>query len=136
MRAGYSKRTLVEKLGIKKGNVLILNPPYDYDKLLGKLPAPVNVIHSLDDKTFNFIQYFVTSQEALKEMFSKLKGHLTKSGMLWISWPKSSCTWIGTDLNENIIRDIGLKEGLVDVKVIAVNEAWSGLKFVYRLKDR
>lgn len=57
--------------------------------------------------------------------------------MLWISWPKGAyCNFVGSDLNENIIRDIGLENGLVDVKVIAVDDNWSGLKFVYRLKDR
>jgi hypothetical protein len=64
-----------------------------------------------------------------------MKNHLDEGGMLWISWPKKAAT-IETDLDENIVREIGLKAGLVDVKVCAVDEIWSGLKFVYRVKDR
>lgn len=145
MTAGYSKRTLVEKLGLKEGTkAVIINHPDDYQKALAKMPKHVTFEKSYRDfnlrKTYNFIQFFVTSQEALKEMFPKLKEHLDKAGMLWISWPKALRQTQGkvriTDLNENIIRDIGLSHGLVDVKVIAVDENWSGLKFVYRLKDR
>lgn len=81
------------------------------------------------------ILYFATSQKDLKEKFLKLKNSIKKDGVIWICWPKTGSN-IKTDLNENIIREIGLKNGLVDVKVIAVDETWSGLKFVYRLKDR
>lgn len=136
--AGYSKRTLVEKLGIKEGAAIaILKATKDYDATIGKLPNDVKQSGSLDGKTFDLIQYFSRSQEDLKEQFPKLKKAITKTGMLWISWPKGAyCNFVGSDLNENIIRDIGLANGLVDVKVIAVDENWSGLKFVYRLKDR
>lgn len=138
MSVGYSKRTLIEKLGIKKGQtVAILKAPTDYDATLGKLPNNVKRKKSIDGQTFDFIQYFSRSQEDLKEQFPKLKNAISKTGMLWISWPKGAyCNFIGSDLNENIIRDIGLENGLVDVKVIAVDENWSGLKFIYRLKDR
>ena len=71
----------------------------------------------------------------LEAEFPKLKAALTSDGMLWISWPKKSSK-VATDLKEDIIREIGLTNGLVDVKVAAVDEVWSGLKFVYRLKDR
>jgi len=140
--AGYSKRTLVEKLGIKDSyRILFINSPDNYRKLLGKIPQKAQFekeYRDLDLKdTYDFIQFFVTNQEALGEMFPIFVKHLMKSGMLWISWPKGAyCTFVGSDLNENIIRDIGLKNGVVDVKVIAVDENWSGLKFVYRLKDR
>ena len=140
--AGYSKRTLVEKLGIKEGHQnLVINPPDDYKKILGNFPQALQFEKEYRDlefkDTYDFIQFFVTSQEALQEMFPTLKKHLSKTGMLWISWPKGAyCNFVGSDLNENIIRDIGLADGLVDIKVIAVDENWSGLKFVYRLKDR
>ena len=71
----------------------------------------------------------------LKSAFPKLKSSLAQDGLLWISWPKGASK-IKTDLNENVVREIGLGAGLVDVKVCAVDDVWSGLKFVYRLKDR
>jgi hypothetical protein len=71
----------------------------------------------------------------LNEQFPRLKEALSPSGMLWVSWPKAS-SGVPTDLSENVVREIGLANGLVDVKVCAVDEVWSGLKFVYRIKDR
>lgn len=82
-----------------------------------------------------FIHYFAHSRELLQHDFPTLKKALVKDGMLWISWPKKTSK-IASDLDENIIREIGLNNGLVDVKVCAVDDDWSGLKFVYRLKDR
>ncbi|MGE0588162.1 MAG: hypothetical protein AB7O48_06275 [Cyclobacteriaceae bacterium] len=75
------------------------------------------------------------SQQDLEKEFIKLRDELKKTGMLWISWPKKS-SGVATDLNENIIRDFGLTNGMVDVKVCAVDETWSGLKFMFRIKDR
>lgn len=133
--AGYSKRSLVEKLGIKAGsNIIILNAPDGYDKTLGELPADVFVAPSLAS-TVGFIQFFSKEREELDKTFPALKQAIAHDGMLWISWPKGASK-IATDLNENVIREIGLQNGLVDVKVIAVDEVWSGLKFVYRVKDR
>lgn len=133
--AGYSKRSLAEKLGLEEGStVVILNPPSSYEKLLGKLPANITREKALT-KNLDFIQFFSTKQIDLQKNFPHLKQALSPTGSLWISWPKGSSK-ITTDLNENIIRDIGLENSLVDVKVIAVDENWSGLKFIYRLKDR
>ena len=135
MSAGYSKRSLVEKLGIKAGfKVLIVNSPADYNTTLGALPNDVK-IKKTPNGSLDFIQFFTQSREELSEKFPVLKTALAKSGMLWISWPKKASK-ISTDLNGNIVREIGLKNGLVDVKVCAVDEVWSGLKFVYRIKDR
>ncbi len=132
---GYSKKTLAEKLGIKEGmEICILNQPDNYSELLSPLPQLVIINYELITN-YDFIHFFTKSQEQLKEEFPKLKKFFNKNGMLWISWPKGACN-IATDLNENIIRNIGLKNGLVDVKVISIDETWSGLKFVYRLKDR
>lgn len=133
--AGYSKRSLVEKLGIKQQMmVTFINHPPGYEKTLGKLPAGT-VIGLLSEGHFDFIQAFIKDSEELKTLFPILKNHIQMSGMIWISWPKTTAK-TKTHINENMIREIGLQNGLVDVKVIAVDETWSGLKFVYRLKDR
>jgi hypothetical protein len=131
--AGYSKRSLVEKLGIKPGfRIRIINPPKGYEQTLGELPP--NISES-SGNPLDFIQYFTTELEQLGRAFPDLKEQLAFDGQLWISWPKKAAK-APTDLDENIIRDIGLQNGLVDVKIIAVDEVWAGLKFVYRVKDR
>jgi len=132
---GYSKKSLIEKLGIKPGyRVVFIDPPHDYVATLGKLPDGVALSSEAAEK-IEFIQLFVTSQHELNAQFDDLKGHLLPAGMLWVSWPKKS-SQLPTDLDENIIREFGLAHGLVDVKVCAVDQTWSGLKFVFRLKDR
>ena len=83
----------------------------------------------------DLIQCFVMSKREAASAISALKDNISPGGALWVSWPKVS-SGVKTDLNENVIREIGLKSGLVDVKVCAVDETWSGLKLVYRLKDR
>lgn len=133
--AGYSGRALVVKLGIKKGaQVAALGSPTTYEEIVGGLPDGVKVATSLHG-TADFIHFFTTSNSELRKMFPKLKKSLVENGMLWVSWPKGTSK-VATDLNENVVREIGLEAGLVDVKVCAVNEIWSGLKFVYRVKDR
>ncbi|HJT00188.1 MAG TPA: hypothetical protein VJ756_13950 [Terriglobales bacterium] len=133
--AGYSGTPLVKKLGIKPGQrIALLSGPPGYRKTLGALPEQVNCAEQLGEK-LDFIQLFITSHAELKQRFKDAKRCLATNGSLWISWPKKT-SGITTDLNENLIREIGLGLGLVDVKVCAVDETWSGLKFVYRLKDR
>ena len=135
MTVGYSKKSLVEKLGIKEGlKVAILNSPANYNDTLGKLPKNVTVMKTIGER-LDFIQFFTKESKELQSKFPNLKRALSQNGILWISWPKSSSK-VKTDLNENIVREIGLGNGLVDVKIAAVDEVWSGLKFVYRLKDR
>ncbi len=135
---GYSLRSLCEKLGIYSvktpGEIALLSAPLSYLPLLQPLPSNLTIIHSIQSN-LPFIQLFTTNKEQLEEIFPKLKAALLPSGILWVSWLKQSSS-LPTDLNENIIRDIGLRNGLVDVKVIAIDKDWSGLKFVYRLKDR
>lgn len=134
--AGYSGTPLIKKLGIKDDfKIEIINSPEDYDDTLGALPNSVTISNILKEGDFDLIQFFTKSAKQLKSEFSDFKKALKPTGMLWISWPKSSLK-ITTDLNENIIREIGLKEGMVDVKVCAIDDTWSGLKFVFRLKDR
>jgi hypothetical protein len=133
--AGYSKRSLADKLGIKSGQKIhIANSPENYRKLLGKLPDKAVVARSLEGPC-DFIQFFTSQRTELEAAFPELKKHLAPAGMLWISWPKGASK-IKTSVNENVAREIGLQNGLVDVKVCAVDDVWSGLKFVFRLKDR
>jgi hypothetical protein len=135
MPAGYPKRSLAEKLGIKVGTIIaILHPPPNYASTLGPLPGKVRVLKKLQLRT-DFIQFFAMERALLESKFPELKRALALDGMLWISWPKQASK-IATDLNGNLVREIGLSHSLVDIKVCAVDETWSGLKFVYRVKDR
>ena len=132
--AGYSGTPLVKKLGIKPGfNIAFVNAPPGYANELD-LPTDVSV-NTRSGKPLDFAQLFVKSEKKLKTKFSDYANRLSASGMLWVSWPKKS-SGVPTDLSENIVREIGLAAGLVDVKICAVDEVWSGLKFVFRLKDR
>ena len=135
MTAGYSKRSLVEKLGIKPNSrIAILDAPADFNTTLGPLPEGV-VVRAKLENSLHFIHAFFLNSKKLEAKFPALKKALAESGALWISWPKKAAK-IDTDLTENTVREIGLRHGLVDIKVCAVDEVWSGLKFVYRLKDR
>ena len=135
MPAGYSKTPLVKKLGIKPGfKLFFANPPDNLQTLLGKLPENVTLLKQLIGPV-DYIQLFTKSNEELQTQFPILKGALATNGLFWISWPKKAAK-VATDLDGNVVRDIGLRNGLVDVKVCAVDEIWSGLKFVYRLEDR
>src|SRR3989304_562036 len=96
--------------------------------ILGKLPKGVFVAETLEDP-LDFIQFFTKKRKELENKFPILKRELSKNGVLWISWSKGSSK-VETDLNENTVREIGLKNGLVDVKISAINNVWSGLKFV------
>lgn len=102
---------------------------------ISPLPKNVQVKQRPRKDSVQFAHVFALDNKTFQEQFLKARNGLAKTGMLWISWPKKASK-IATDLDENIIRDFGLKNGLVDVKVCAVSEVWSGLKFVYRVKDR
>jgi hypothetical protein len=133
--AGYSGTPLIKKLGIKAGCSIFVSQPSDtYIELLNPLPENVTFKDKLTGE-LDFIHLFVKERKVFEKEFTRSKKHLKKDGMLWISWPKKSSKVV-TDLDENIIREYGLKEGLVDVKVCAVDDIWSGLKFVFRVKDR
>jgi hypothetical protein len=125
----------VQKLGIKPGaKIAILNAPRGYDRTLGKLPTPL-ARKALAAGPLDFIQFFTTAKRELEREFPALERALAPAGVLWVSWPKKS-SGAPTDLTEDVIRAIGLAHRLVDVKVAAVDDVWSGLKFVRRLKDR
>jgi hypothetical protein len=133
--SGYSGTALEKKLGIKNNfKIKLVNPPENYFDLFENLPADIKILKDQKTKK-DFIHYFTKSGLQLKRDIALLKNEIAPNGMIWISWPKKSAK-IETDLNENIIRNIALEAGLVDVKVCAVNEVWSGLKLVIRLKDR
>jgi hypothetical protein len=133
--AGYSGTPLPKKLGIKEGSrVALVNAPKEFESELGQLPDLVEFLKR-PTKSLDIILLFVLTERALGRDFAKLAARLTANGMIWIAWPKKS-SGVVSDLSEQRVRDIGLNAGLVDVKVCAIDETWSGLKFVYRLKDR
>ncbi|HKO61851.1 MAG TPA: hypothetical protein VJV03_11880 [Pyrinomonadaceae bacterium] len=133
--AGYSGTPLAKKLGIKEdARVRLVNAPDGFEKELGELPPGVD-LSPRGSKPFNLVLLFVKSESALKKEFSRYAQKITRDGMIWVAWPKKS-SGMATDLLFDNVQKTGLKAGLVDVKICAVNEIWSGLKFVYRLKDR
>ncbi len=133
--AGYSGKPLAMKLGIREGfRVSFVGAPSHYRSLLGPLPPGVEVIGSRGTR-LDLLHLFALDQPHLITAMPRAKGRIKVDGMLWVSWPKQTSR-ISTDLNETAVREIGLSNGLVDVKVAAVDDDWSGLKFVYRLKDR
>lgn len=133
--AGYSGTPLIQKIGIKPGHRIILrNHPPSFIKDLGKLPEGAQSADRLSGKA-NVIVYFTDRLTELEKDFSRLAATLVSDGMLWIGWPKKA-SGRPTDLTEDVVRRVRLECGLVDVKVCAIDETWSGLKFVIRVKDR
>ncbi|MEX0315591.1 MAG: DUF3052 domain-containing protein [Allomuricauda sp.] len=136
MPVGYSGTPLAKKLGIKEGfSVLLYNAPDHYLDLFTDFPDNVTIFKSPNNTQIDFIHLFCMTFQELREVSEQYKPMLKKNGMLWISWPKGSSK-LNTDLKRDPIREQLLAIGLVDVKVAAIDENWSGLKFVYRIKDR
>jgi DUF3052 family protein len=133
--AGYSGTPLVKKLGIKDGaRVWFIGAPTDFLSELEYLPSGVSFVNQPRDRV-DLILLFVNSESELKKSFRKSASKLAPAGMLWVAWPKKS-SGVATDLTFEVVQKVGLAAGLVDTKICAVNEVWSGLKFVIRLKDR
>ncbi len=133
--AGYSGTPLPKKLGIKpKFRVLLVNVPSSVQAELKQDLAGCQLAQD-GEKSLDFVHLFTASKSDLTKRFGRYGKQLSAAGMLWVSWPKKS-SGVATDLTEDEIRRIGLAAGLVDVKVCAVDDTWSGLKFVIRLKDR
>ena len=131
---GYSGTPLHKKLGIKPGQkAWFAGAPDGYESELRKIGSFERATKL--NKKMDFLHLFTDNRASLDREMPKLRDSLNAGGTLWISWPKKS-SGVSTDLDENIVREIGLKSCLVDVKVCAVDEIWSGLKFVFRLKDR
>jgi hypothetical protein len=132
---GYSGTPLPEKLGIKERfRVAFVGLPNDVKAELRDSLAGCSIVKD-GSAPLDFAMLFVKQQADLKTEFVRLAKLLTPAGMLWVSWPKKT-SGVATDMNENDVRRIGLAAGLVDVKVCAVSEVWSGLKFVRRVSDR
>ncbi|MDN3670163.1 DUF3052 family protein [Echinicola jeungdonensis] len=133
--SGYSGTPLSKKLGIKPGfNIKIINPPTNYFELLDPLPEPL-FFSNTEDSPKDFIHFFTSQVNDLVSLLPQLKEDIKPNGMIWVSWPKKSSK-IPSEINENLIRQNALNTGLVDIKVCAVDEIWSGLKLVIPLKDR
>jgi hypothetical protein len=131
--AGYSGTPLPKKLGIREQfRVALLDLPVEVKAEIKSVLASCRIAK---DEPVDFAMIFVRTASELKKQFPRFSKLLAPSGMLWVSWPKKA-SGMATDLNENEVRRIGLEAGMVDVKVCAVNDIWSGLKFVIRLRDR
>jgi hypothetical protein len=131
MAVAYSSTSLFKKLGLKDSmNVKFINPPTNY---ISQFKNDVKL--STSEPPFDFIQLFSNKLEELKSELPYLKMQLKKDGIFWVSWYKKA-SGKKTELTDNIVRNVALETGLVDVKVCSVDEDWSGLKLVFRLKDR
>ena len=133
--AGYSGTPLIQKLGIREGMpVLAVGAPPDYARLLGALPEGSRIVTSARGE-IPFIHLFTRSAASLRTTLERYRKRLESGGVIWVSWPKRAAK-IPTDVTEDVIREIALPLGLVDVKVCAVDETWSALKLVIRKSER
>ena len=139
------KKSLAQKLGLKPGlSAAVVRAPEKYLREIGGATADIKTIAADSDitslhKQLDFIHLFTRERTVLEKTFPELKEALAPDGALWVSWPKASAlmgSGPAPDINENVVREVGLTNGLVDVKVVSVDETWSALKFVYRLADR
>jgi len=133
--SGYSGTPLAKKMGIKSGfKIKLFNPPDYYFDLFSDLPQDIKELTDKKSKK-DFIHYFAKSTAQLSKDIKELRQEIEENGIIWISWYKKSAK-IETDLDGNIVRGIALNNGLVDIKVCAIDEKWSGLKLVIPLKNR
>ena len=136
MNSGYSKTPLEKKLGLKDGfSIKVVNAPEQYTKWLSTLEIEFHHSKQSKNQSLDFIHVFCKTLYELEAAVLQHKPLMKLNGILWVSWPKGSSS-ISTNLKREPIRDYVLVNGLVDVKVAAIDNDWSGLKFVYRLKDR
>jgi len=134
--AGYSGTPLPRKLGIKPGaRVALIGAPEGFEAALARLPEGVVVRRRLGREPFDVIVAFFAERSTLERRLAGLSAALDPAGGLWIAWPKRASR-VPTDVTEGAVRDLGLAAGLVDNKVCAIDQVWSGLRFVYRLRDR
>jgi len=133
--AGYSGTPLAKKLGIKpESRVALLSAPEGFEAELEGLPDGVDLRRRLAAGT-DLVVLFTTRRRDLERRFETAARAVHPAGSVWVAWPKRS-SGIETDLNENVLRDVCLPHGLVDNKVCAVDDDWSGLRFVWRLENR
>jgi hypothetical protein len=127
--AGYSGKPLSQKLGLKPGFcILVDGAPEDYRKLVGEWPDGAKLVGKAAGK-LDVVHLFATEAKGLAARLRKYRDAIAPDGMIWVSWPKKT-SGVATDLSDVVVRDTALPLGLVDIKVCAVNEVWSGLKFV------
>jgi hypothetical protein len=133
--SGYSRTPLEKKLGMKKDfKIRLVNQPAYYFELFTEMPENITILTNKKIKK-NLIHYFIKSANFFHKDIISLRNEIEPDGMIWISWPKKASK-VKTDITEDIIRDLALANGLVDIKVCAVDEIWSGLKFVIPVKNR
>src|SRR5450432_2621486 len=133
--AGYSGTPLAQKLGIKAGQkVAMIGGPASYRKLLAPLPDMVSFATKIEPGS-TFIHLFVSERKTLEKELKRLRKPIADTGILWVSWPKKS-SGVATDVTEDVIREVALPLGFVDVKVCAVDKTWSGLKLMIRRENR
>ena len=132
---GYSGTPLAGKLGIKPGSRLaLLGAPEGFDDELAPLPDGVQVLRRLGPD-LDVAVLFVTERAQLEKRFPEVAAAITPAGGVWVAWPKKSSK-VPTDVTEDVLREVGLPQGLVDNKVCAVTDVWSGLRFVWRRENR
>ncbi len=135
MPAGYSGTPLVRKLGYgEKMRVAVVGPPANYWDLVGRLPGGVRVMAGAA-KELDLVHIFATRRTALERSVRSARKRMAQNGMIWASWPKKAAR-VPTDITEDVVREIAFPLDLVDVKVCAVDETWSGLKLVIRKERR
>jgi hypothetical protein len=133
--AGYSGKPVVQKLGIQPGFcIFTAGAPAAYADIVGKLPAQVTVVTRLGAAA-DMVHLFATEAASLADKLRLSRDAIEPDGMIWVSWPKKSSR-VATDLTDNVVRETALPLGLVDIKVCAIDETWSGLKFVIPKAER
>ena len=132
---GYSGTPLSKKLGFREGlKVYIRNTPDNYKTLLKPIPIGVVFAKRLSNE-LDLIHLFIKSRQELLTLLVSYVSRIKNNGMIWVSWPKKS-SGVSTDVNEAVIREVALPLGLVDIKVCAIDEIWSGIKLVIRKEHR
>ena len=133
--AGYSGRSVVQKLGVKPGfRIFVDGAPDSYDDVIGPLPADVTLAPRLK-APLDMVHVFAKQATALRKKLPACREAIAPDGMVWVSWPKKS-SGVTTDVTENVVRNTALSLGLVDIKVCAIDDTWSALKLVIPLKQR
>lgn len=133
--AGYSGTPLAKKLGLREGSrVWAIGAPQEYQRLLAPLPAGVKFVSKAGPDA-DIVHVFVTRRADLGKRLARLLSLIKSDALIWVSWPKKSAK-VTTDVTENVVREVALPLGLVDIKGCAVDETWSALKLVIRRVNR
>jgi hypothetical protein len=135
MAVGYSGTPLAKKLGVREGSRLaLLDAPAGFDEELAPLPAAVTVLRRLA-ADLDVAVLFVTERRELERRFDAVAKAVFPAGGFWVAWPKRASK-VPTDLTEDVLREVALPKGLVDNKVCAITDVWSGLRLVWRKENR